>query len=128
MQRQMPFPGIIFLYSHPGSPRPNFSICAGFAGGDPARLGITQVDRLIQEFLDQGIAKSTPIRLAAVQPILQQTQSTPTPAHRTHPMPVRSSDGPDSLMRNHLGLSQCITLFCWPPRPIPSSLSPPNMC
>ena len=40
-----------------------------------------------------------------------QTQSTPTPAHRAHLMPVRSSDGPDSLMGNHSCLSQCITLF-----------------
>ena len=44
---------------------------------------------------------SLPIWLAAVEPILRQTQSTPTPAHRAHLIPVRSSDGPDSLMGNH---------------------------
>ena len=47
---------------------------------------------------------SLPTRLAAVQPILQRTQSTPPPpppTPRAHSVPVRSSDGPDSLMGNH---------------------------
>ena len=138
MQRQMPSPGIILLYSHPCShrfPTSQFlnlcKICWWRSSPTGDHTGGPTCSRVLGPGHRQVNPCSLPIRLAAVQPILQQTQSTPTPAHRAHPMPVRSSDGPDSLMGNHSRLSQCITFFSdsgWPPWPIPSSLSPPNVC
>ena len=70
---------------------------------------------------------SLPIRLAAVQPILQRTQSTPTPAHRAHPTPVRSSDDPDSLLGNHSRLSQVHYVFFFQILPDPSLAAFPRL-
>ena len=114
-----------------GPPCPSSSICAGFAGEDPARLGITQVDQLVQKFLDQGIAKST----QAVYRSGWQRYSQFCSKHSRPPLPLTEptlcqfaavmaqtcslmGNHPHILMGNHPHLSQCITLFSdkgWPP-------------
>ena len=102
MQRQMPSPGIILLYSHPCSHRSPTSqflnlcgICWWRSSPTGDHTGGPTCSRVLGPGHRQVNPGSLPIRLAAVQPILRQTQSPPTPAHRAHLMPVRSSDGPE---------------------------------
>ncbi len=126
----MPCPVIICSSSLPYSCKSssNPSTSPESTGRGPTRLGLSQIDTLIQKLMDNGIAMQVhpvclPIRLASVPQVLPRADSSPTPTLRTHPVPIRCSNVPNSLMEIYLSALHYFQICAGLPDPSLSSFT-----